>query len=94
MARKRIDETIRQQVVEAHASGLTMRRIAEDYGVSLSSVSRIIKETGLQKSRNEIIEKKGKTDRQKRIEDIERRIIELEKKVLEMEAKKKLKPDL
>lgn len=84
MARKKIDEEIRQKVIEAHASGLPMRRIAKEFGVGLSSVHRIVKEKGPEK----VQKKMSKAERLKKIADIERRIADLEKKILGLEAKK------
>ena len=89
MARKKIDETTKQKVIEAHASGLPMRKIAKECGVSLSSVHRLVKEAGPQKAEKKITGKKGKTERQKRIEELERRIAELENKILDLDAKKR-----
>ncbi len=84
MARKKIDEKIRQKVIEAQASGLPMRKIAKEFGVGLSSVHRIIKEKGPEK----VQKKMSKAERLKKIEAIERRIAELEKKILDLESKK------
>lgn len=89
MARKKIDETIKQRVIEAYSSGQPMRKIAKEFGVGLSSVHRIVKEEGTQEVPKEITEKKAKTERQKRIESLERKIAELESKILDLEAKKK-----
>ncbi|MBC8460191.1 MAG: helix-turn-helix domain-containing protein [Deltaproteobacteria bacterium] len=88
MARKKINETTKQKVIEAHASGLPMRKIAKECGVSLSSVHRIVKEKAPQKVKKEMIKKEGKAERQKRIEELERRIVELEKKILDLDARK------
>ncbi len=85
MARKKIDETIRQKVIEAHASGLPMRKIAKECEVSLSSVHRIVREKGPQKVKKEMIRKEGKAERQKRIEKLEKRIAELEKEILDLD---------
>ena len=89
MARKKIDETIRQKVIKAQASGLPMRKIAKEYGVSLSSVSRIVKEEGVPKAQQEVIPEKDRTERKKRIQELEKRIAELEKKIFEIEASKR-----
>lgn len=89
MARKKIDETIRQKVIKAEASGLPMRKIAKEYGVSLSSVSRIVKEEGVPKAQQEIIAEKDRAERKKRIQELEKRIAELEKKIFEIEASKR-----
>ena len=89
MARTKIDEPIRQKVIEAHASGLPMRKIAKEYGVSLSSVSRIVKEQGAPKAQQEAIVEKDRAGRKKRIEELEKRIAELEKNISEIEARKR-----
>jgi transposase len=87
MARKKINESTRQKVIEAHASGLPMRKIAKEHGVSLSSVSRIVKEKGLEKAQKERTKKMDEAERKKRIAELEKKIAELEKKILEIEAK-------
>jgi len=84
MARKKIDEAIRQKIIEAHAGGFPMRKIAGEYGVSLSSVHRIIKEIGPEKAQKEMT--REKTGRQKRIEELEKKIAELEKKIFDLDA--------
>ena len=89
MAGKKIDETIKQEVIEAHGHGVSRKEIAEKYGISLSSVSRIVKEEGQENSQEQGIQAEEKTERQKRIEDIERRIAILEKKILELESRKR-----
>ena len=88
MVKKKIDEAIRQKVMEAHANGLPMRKVAKECGISLSSVHRIVNEKGPQKVRKQMIKKEGKAERQKRIEELERRIVELEKKILDLDARK------
>lgn len=89
MARKKIDDAIRQKVTKAHASGLPMRKIAEEYGVSLSSVSRIVKEEGAPVAVQEPRLDKEREEKKKRIEQIEKRIAELEQKIHKLEAKKR-----
>ena len=89
MAGKKIDEITRQKIKEAHASGLSMRQIAREFGIGSSSVDRIVKEEGPQNAQNAETEKMGKTERQLKIEALERRIDELEKKILGLKAKKK-----
>ena len=85
MAIKKINETIRQKVIEAHTSGLPLRKIAKEYEVSLSSVHRIVKEKGTQKVQKKITKKMSKTERLRRIEKLEKRIAELEKKILDLD---------
>jgi len=85
MAIKKIDETIRQKVLEAHTSGLPMRKIARECGISPSSVHRIVIENGTQKVQKKITKKMSKTERLKRIEKLEKRIAELEKKILDID---------
>jgi predicted transcriptional regulator len=89
MARKKIDEAIRQKVTNAHARGLPMRKIAKECGVSLSSVSRIVKEEGAPSAPQGLRLDKEREERKKRIEQIEKRIAELEKKIDEIESRKK-----
>ncbi len=89
MAGKKIDEATRQKVKEAHARGLSMRKIAKEFGIGSSSVDRIVKEEGPQNLQNAETEKMGKTERQLKIEALERRIDELEKKILGLKVKKK-----
>ena len=88
MVRKKINETTKQKVVKAHASGLPMRKIAKECGVSLSSVHRIVKEEGTKSGKKKIIGEKGKKERQMRIEALEKRLAELENKILDLEARK------
>jgi len=89
MAGKRIDDITRQKIKEAHASGLSMRKISREFGIGSSSVDRIVKEEGPQNVQNDETEKMGKTARQLKIEALEKRINELEKKILGLKAKKK-----
>jgi transposase len=89
MPRKKIDEKTKQDVIRAYENGISRKKIAERFGISLSSVGRIIKEKVPKQSLEKNNETDRKTARQKKIEDLERRIAELERAVLEFEAKKK-----
>jgi predicted transcriptional regulator len=89
MAVKKIDDTIKKQVIQKHVNGVSKKQIAEIFGISVSSVSRIIKENPRQDVPKGVVKSNEKTERQKKIEDIERRIALLEKKVLEREARTK-----
>ena len=86
MPGKRIDEALRNKIVEAYIKGLSMRAIAKEFGVGLASVSRIVKEKSLQKGQEKAASEKGKTERQKKIEALEKRINELEAKILRLDA--------
>jgi len=88
MPGKQIDEKVKQNVIKAYANGVPRKKIAEQFGISLSSVGRIVKKKVPKHSHQKKMEP-AKTERQKRIEDLERRIAELEKKILEFEADKK-----
>ena len=88
MARKTINETTKQKVIKAHASGQSMRKIAKEFGVGLSSVHRIVKEKDLQKGQKKITKKKDNIERKKRIEELEKRIAELENKIFALDSKK------
>ena len=90
MPGKRIDEALREKIVEAYGKGLSMRTIAKEFGVGLSSVSRIVKEKGLQKVQEKGVLGRGKTERQRRIEALEKRIHELEAKILRLDAENKV----
>ena len=88
MGGKKIDETVKQGVISDHKNGVSRKKIAEKFGVSLSSVSKIVKEKHPQPSEKEVIQTKVKTKRQMKIEALERRIAELERKILERETRK------
>jgi hypothetical protein len=87
MARKRIDESIREKVLAAHAGGLPMRKIATEQRVSLSSVSRIVKDQGGQAVKKARATKISDAERKKKIAELEKKIAELEKKIFDIEAK-------
>jgi uncharacterized protein YceH (UPF0502 family) len=87
MARKRIDQSIRKKVLAAHAGGLPMRKIAKEQGVSLSSVSRIVKDQATQIAKETKATKMSDVEKKKRIAELEKKIAELEKKILDIEAK-------
>ncbi len=87
MARKRIDESIRKKVLAAYGRGLPMRKIAKEQGVSLSSVSRIVKEQGAGVAKKAKATKMSDAERRKKIAELEKKIAELEKKILDIEAK-------
>jgi IS30 family transposase len=89
MAGKRIDDTTRQKIKEAHARGLSMRTIAREFGIGSSSVDRIVKEGDPQNGQRGKTEEIAKTERQLKIEALEKRIDELEKKILGLKAKQK-----
>ncbi|OPX38309.1 MAG: hypothetical protein DRN37_08940 [Thermoplasmata archaeon] len=91
MAGKKIDEKTRREVRTSYKNGVPKKKIAERFSISVTSVTRIIKEqppgekgaAEPRKSRDEEIKMK--------IAAIERRIRDLEEKILQMEAKKKKK---
>jgi transposase len=91
MPRKIIDEKIKQDVIKAYENGISRKNIAERFGISLSSVGRIVKKQIPKHNHEKKTETGIKAERQKRIEDLERRIVELEKKILRYEANKKAK---
>jgi len=90
MPGKKIDEALRKKIVKAYGKGLSMRAIAKEFGVGLASVSRIVKEKGLQKGQEKVVPGKAKTERQRRIEALEKRINELEAKILRLSAENRL----
>ena len=91
MPRKKIDGKTRQEVILAYGKGITRKKIAERFGISLSSVGRIVKKKVPKHNHEKETETDTKAEREKRIEDLERRIAELEKKILEFEASKRAK---
>ena len=91
MPGKKIDEKIKQDVIKAYENGIPRKKIAERFGISLSSVGRIVKNKILEHNHEKKTETVTKTEKQKRMEDLEIRLIELEIKILEFEARKKAK---
>jgi transcriptional regulator with XRE-family HTH domain len=85
MPRKKISNAIKQKVIEAGARKLSRREIAEEFGISISSVNRILKEKSAENAPERLTANEAKTERQQRIEDLERRIAELEKRLLKAE---------
>jgi len=91
MPGKKIDEKIKQNVIKAYENGVPKKKIAEQFGISLSSVGRMVKKKVPKYGHEKKDKPNVKTERQKKIEGLERRIAELEKKIIEFEAKKKAK---
>ena len=87
MARKRIDDTIKKGVIEAQKKGLTRKKIAEKFGISPTSVSRITK-SSIPSDNKPRKKADKKSERMKRIEALERRLLELEKKIDRITLKK------
>ena len=90
MAQKKIDEETRQRILEARATGLSIRKIAEQFGVGSSSVGRIVKATPDRRS----AEKEKKVHERnallkEKLSAIERRLVELEEKIRLYEAGKR-----
>lgn len=88
MAGKKIDDIMKKGIIEASKEGLTQKKIAEKFGISTTSVSRVIK--SFNSGEHQLKEKKAgkKSERSKRIEAIENRILKLEKKIDSLIAKK------
>lgn len=95
MARKRIPDKIRQKVIRDHEAGKPKTRIAGAYGISTTSVTRIVKEgrpksTGPGPDVKQPSSKKAPSPEvQQKVSEIERRINELEKKILYYDSKKR-----
>jgi len=91
MAPRKIDEGVREKVREAHGKGLSRKKIAEQFGISPTSVGRIIKEGKGEKPEPKAPRPKAEpaSEKQKKIDEIERRIMALERKILYYESKKK-----
>ncbi|MCF8061108.1 MAG: helix-turn-helix domain-containing protein [Deltaproteobacteria bacterium] len=89
MARKRISDATRRKVVEDCEAGLSKKKVAEKHGISVTSVTRIVKEQGGGSPAPEPARKEPDTpDVQKKLSDVERRIRDLEEKILYLEARK------
>ena len=91
MPRKIIDEKTKQDVIQTYENGIPRKKIAEEFGISLSSVGRIVRNKATTQSHEKKTVPDIKTEKQKRIEDLERKIAEVEKKILKFEAYKKSK---
>ena len=89
MARKTIDESVKKKISKAHANGDPMRKIAREFGVSLSSVHRIVKSETTKTGRKTVSKTSDKKERKKRIAELEKKIAKLEKKIWEIEDGKR-----
>ncbi|MFC1838738.1 helix-turn-helix domain-containing protein [Thermodesulfobacteriota bacterium] len=81
MARKKIDDNIKKGIIGAHKEGLTQKKIAEKFGISTTSVSRIIKSHASGSHQPKGKKSKNKSERLRRIEAVEKRILQLEEKI-------------
>ena len=87
MKGKKIDDKIIQSVIKAHKKGMTRKAIANQFGIGLTSVGRIVR--GQASTDSQAGEKpRANAERIQRIEALEKRILALEKKILEFEARK------
>lgn len=89
MARKTIDESVKKKISESHAKGDPMRKIAREFGVSLSSVHRIVTGETTKTTKSKISKPRDKEERKKKIAELEKKIGELEKKIQEIEERKR-----
>lgn len=89
MSRKKIDDAIKRKVIKDYNDGISRVKIAGKYGISRSSVGRIVKNTIQKRDIQNEEADKDKRERQRKIEDLEKRILDLEKKILEMEKRRK-----
>ncbi len=89
MSRKKIDDSIRRKVIRDYDAGISRIKIAEKYGISRSSVGRIVRNNIPKRDRQNKETDKDRKERQRRIENLEKRILDLEKKILEMEKRRK-----
>lgn len=81
MARKKIDDNLKKEIIGAHKEGLTQKKIAEKFGISTTSVSRIIKSHASGSHEPKRKKSKIKSGRLQRIEAVEKRILQLEKRI-------------
>ena len=88
MSRKKIDDSIKQKVIQDYDNGISRVKIAKKYGISRSSVGRILKSRTLKQDVKKTEAAKGGRERQRRIEDLEKRILDLERRIFEMEKRR------
>ena len=90
MAGKRISDDVRQKVAKAYEEGQPRKKIAETYGISPTSVSRIVREKGAAPQvRPKPAPKTALSPEMlRKLADMERRVKELEEKILYFEARK------
>jgi transposase len=89
MARKRISDETRRKVAEDGKAGLSKKEVAEKYGISVTSVGRIVKEQAGKSPSPEPARKEPKPPEMKqKLSEIEQRIRDLEEKILYLEARK------
>ncbi|MGD8386908.1 MAG: helix-turn-helix domain-containing protein [Desulfobacteraceae bacterium] len=88
---KRISEEVRQGVAKAHDAGHSKKSIADRFGISVSSVTRIVREGGSKgaKSAKAPPTQSQSPEVQKKIAEVERRIAALERKIQYYGARKK-----
>ncbi len=95
MARKRIPDKIRLKVTRDYEAGKPKTRIAGAYGISTTSVTRIVKEERSKSAEpgTDVKQPPSKEapspEVQQKISEAERRINELEKKILYYHSKKR-----
>ena len=88
---KRISEDVRQKVAKACDTGLSKKSVADRFGISVSSVTRIVQERGSSntESANAPPAQTPSPEVQKKIAEVERRIAALERKILYYRSRKK-----
>ena len=88
MSRNKIDDSTKISVIQDYDEGVSRVKIAEKYGISRSSVGRIVKKNIEKRDTQKGEADKDRRERQRKIEDLEKRILDLEKKILEMEKRR------
>lgn len=89
MTVKKIDDSIKAQVIDSHNKGFSRKDISEKFGISLTSVGRIINSQIPGPDRESGKKSPGNSERMRKIEDLEKRVLQLEKKIELLIAKKK-----
>ena len=82
MKGKKIEDTVVQAIINAHANGMARRAIAEQYDISLRSVGRILKTQAPENGQPMHDKSQANLERLRRIEALEKKILALEKKIL------------
>jgi len=89
MARKRISDETRRKVAGDCEAGLSKKKVAEKHGISVTSVTRIVKEQGGGEPAPRPPRKEPESPEvQRKLSEIDRRVRDLEEKILYLEARK------
>lgn len=88
---KKIPEKVRQEVAKAYEGGFSKKGIADRFGISVSSVTRIVKKRGSSKPKSASASpaRNVSSEVENKIAEVERRVEALERKILYYRSRKK-----